>query len=314
MRARQAAIAVIAAGSLAAACGATSSAGKAAPVHPTGPTTVLVLAGTRPLTSHALDATRTVITSRLKASGIDKESISIVGRDLRVTVPSGDVNAAVALALPVGQLRFRRALSIAKPAGSAAGTQTITTAGGPAPLPGSESPTLTPALEAAATNWNCGEHPNPTEGDDNPSDYIIACGTNPTAAYLLAPTAVEGTEITSAFAAIGSINNEWVVDLAFNGRGAKDWLALSKRAYEANNGKQNSPGSCTPPKGCNAIAIVLDGVIESAPNSEQDGIAGGRAELSGGFTQASAGRLADILKYGALPAPLKLQDTIRTPG
>jgi preprotein translocase subunit SecD len=44
----------------------------------------------------------------------------------------------------------------------------------------------------------------------------------------------------------------------------------------------------------------LDGVSISAP-SVNEPIAGGRAEISGNFTQKSATELANVLKYGALP-------------
>ena len=50
----------------------------------------------------------------------------------------------------------------------------------------------------------------------------------------------------------------------------------------------------------NRFAIVLDGVSISAP-SVNEAIPGGRAEISGNFTQKSATELANVLKYGALP-------------
>jgi preprotein translocase subunit SecD len=50
------------------------------------------------------------------------------------------------------------------------------------------------------------------------------------------------------------------------------------------------------------VAIVLDGNVTSAPTITQaGGIAGGQAQITGGFTQSSATQLADILKYGSLP-------------
>ena len=46
--------------------------------------------------------------------------------------------------------------------------------------------------------------------------------------------------------------------------------------------------------------FILDGVAISAP-SVNEPIPGGRAEISGNFTQKSATELANVLKYGALP-------------
>jgi preprotein translocase subunit SecD len=94
--------------------------------------------------------------------------------------------------------------------------------------------------------------------------------------------------------------NIWVVTLNFDGSGAGRWLQVTKRAYNVNDGQPST--TCSPPKGCNAIAITLDGVVESAPYiSTAGGIPGGRAEISGGFTRQSASQLAAVLRYGALP-------------
>nr|WP_176704646.1 protein translocase subunit SecD [Candidatus Magnetococcus massalia]CRH08250.1 Protein-export membrane protein secD [Candidatus Magnetococcus massalia]CRH08317.1 Protein-export membrane protein secD [Candidatus Magnetococcus massalia] len=53
------------------------------------------------------------------------------------------------------------------------------------------------------------------------------------------------------------------------------------------------------------LAIVLDGKIYSAPNI-QEKIEGGRASITGSFTQEEAHDLAIVLRAGALPAPLKI--------
>jgi preprotein translocase subunit SecD len=81
---------------------------------------------------------------------------------------------------------------------------------------------------------------------------------------------------------------------------------LTKRAWETTNGQPSSAGSCSPPKGCNAVAIVLDGVVQSAPTIQSDGIPGGVAQITGHFSRDDADSLASILRYGALPVALKL--------
>lgn len=55
----------------------------------------------------------------------------------------------------------------------------------------------------------------------------------------------------------------------------------------------------------NSIAIVLDGVVYSAPNVNSE-ITGGRSEISGQFTVEEAKDLANILKSGKLTAPAKM--------
>lgn len=53
------------------------------------------------------------------------------------------------------------------------------------------------------------------------------------------------------------------------------------------------------------FAIILDDVVYSAPRINEP-ILGGRAQISGGFSQEEARDLSNTLKAGALPAPLKV--------
>jgi preprotein translocase subunit SecD len=178
------------------------------------------------------------------------------------------------------------------------------------PLPGSQSPTLNAAFTKSFNNWDCTKNPNPTEGNDNPTDYIIACDTTPLGGlkYLLAPASVEGTQVSGASSGIGT-TNQWQVNLSFNGSGSTAWQKVTAAAYKINNGVSETPGTCNPPAGCNGVAIVLDGVVQSAPYiSQPGGIAGGSAQISGNFTQKTAGNLANILKYGALPLKFDAAD------
>jgi preprotein translocase subunit SecD len=178
------------------------------------------------------------------------------------------------------------------------------------PLPGAQSPTVTSAFSQSFANWDCDQHPNPTHGADNPNDYIIACSkTKPYVKYLLAPAKIEGTEVSSASSGLDpQTGTQWDVNLQFNGTGSSAWLALTKQTYEVNGGADSQIGSCSPPKGCNAIAITLDGVVQSAPTTEDDGIPGGRAQITGNFTESQANDLANVLKYGHLPLKFTQSD------
>ena len=55
------------------------------------------------------------------------------------------------------------------------------------------------------------------------------------------------------------------------------------------------------------LAIVLDGQVQSAPQIREP-ITGGRGQISGRFTVEEAQDLANVLRNGALPAPLQLQE------
>ena len=55
------------------------------------------------------------------------------------------------------------------------------------------------------------------------------------------------------------------------------------------------------------LAIVLDGVVQSAPVI-QSAITGGVAQITGNFNQEDAHQLAVVLRSGALPAPLTFEE------
>jgi preprotein translocase subunit SecD len=187
----------------------------------------------------------------------------------------------------------------ASPSASPSGTSDVT------PVAGTDSADLTTAVTAFAS-YNCADGAAPTKGNDDPTHYIVACNKAKTEKYLLAPAAVEGTEIGSADSTINSQTNEWLVQIHWKGKGQDDWFNLTKKAYEIDPTGANT--NCQPPKGCNAIAVVLDGVVESAPTSNADGIAGD-TEITGNFSQSEANTLANVLKYGALPLKLTKLDT-----
>jgi preprotein translocase subunit SecD len=185
-----------------------------------------------------------------------------------------------------------------------------------AALPNSQAPSLTSALASAFQKLDCTKtaQQNPTAGADLPNDYIIACGTGQGAGvkYLLGPARVLGTQVSSASASLQANSvTQWEVNLSFNGSGSSAWLDLTRDAYNADPGgtELNTPGACVPPTGCNAVAIVLDGQVPSAPTITQSGgIAGGQAQITGSFTQTQATDLANILKYGSLPLKFSTQD------
>lgn len=78
-----------------------------------------------------------------------------------------------------------------------------------------------------------------------------------------------------------------VVSMNMNGEGTKTWARLTKENI----------GHC--------IAIVLDGLVASSPNVN-DEIKGGSSQISGRFDVKEAEDLANILKSGKLPAPARI--------
>jgi protein-export membrane protein SecD len=96
---------------------------------------------------------------------------------------------------------------------------------------------------------------------------------------------VDGGDLTDARAGSNPQTGEWVVNFTFNSIGARRF------------------GDVTRTNVNHRFAIVLDGKVISAPVIREP-ITGGRGQISGNFTAASANDLAVLLRAGALPAPL----------
>ena len=98
---------------------------------------------------------------------------------------------------------------------------------------------------------------------------------------------LEGDVVTDASDQFNNLTGQPEVSMSMNSEGARRWAALTK----ANVGK--------------AIAIVLDGVVYSAPrvNGEIDG---GQSSISGNFTIEDTKDLANTLKSGRMPAPARI--------
>jgi hypothetical protein len=88
----------------------------------------------------------------------------------------------------------------------------------------------------------------------------------------------------------------------------KTWSAWPRvRGRQPECVRPPSHGQCggqgqPPPRGCNAIGMVVDGSVLSAPRvMDPGGIRGGQTEIAGGSTQQEAQLLA--AQAGAAPLP-----------
>ena len=117
---------------------------------------------------------------------------------------------------------------------------------------------------------------------------LVAPAEDPGTFYLLGPVVLSGKDLVNAEMAPDSLGRMGV-SIEFNSEGAK----LFEEATGRMVGKQ--------------LAIVLDNVVISAP-VVQDRISGGRAQITGRFTADEAGRLAIMLKAGALPVAVEIAE------
>lgn len=125
-------------------------------------------------------------------------------------------------------------------------------------------------------------------GGDSPDLPFVTCDRDGSARYILGPAEVLGTQVKKATAAIDQQGSGgWFVALDFNKEGTTKFGAITQRVV-----------SLAAPQ--NQVAIVLDGLVVSAPRIIS-AIIGGSAQITGDFTQQEASDLANVLKYGSLP-------------
>ncbi len=101
---------------------------------------------------------------------------------------------------------------------------------------------------------------------------------------------MEGKFVTDARVGTDPYTGEFNVSMNMNAEGAKKWANITRE----NVGQ--------------SIAIVLDGLVYSAPNVNEE-IKGGSSSISGDFSQADADDLANILKSGKMPARARVESS-----
>jgi preprotein translocase subunit SecD len=123
-----------------------------------------------------------------------------------------------------------------------------------------------------------------------PGDELLPSTDGSAASYLVKRRqVVTGEMLTNAQSTFDSQTNQPVVSLRFNGIGGRKFGDMTRQ----NVGKR--------------FAIVLDKKVISAPVIET-AIAGGSGQIHGHFTVESANDLAVLLRAGALPAPMKVEE------
>lgn len=143
---------------------------------------------------------------------------------------------------------------------------------------------------------DCSQKKNRTGGGklEKPEDQVVACDRTGSEKFILGPAKVLGTNVDKASGISDPQDfGKWKVTLDFDGKGTKQFSALTTEAYQAQSPDRKR------------IAIELDHVVQSAPGINDGPITGGTAEISGDFKQTDAEDLANVLKYGALPLQFK---------
>ena len=172
-------------------------------------------------------------------------------------------------------------------------TETLTAA------PPSDAPsTDAPSTDAPTDSVVDGSSPSTVPGGDptDPTATVYVQNIDGSELYQLGPAFATG-EVFKDDAAADIINGGWGVRVSLKGgaEGANLWNIGAASCFNA------SPQCPT-----KRMAIVLDGVVQSAPTVNQPQFTGG-VDITGTFTEREAKDLARVLKSGALPVRLQVQ-------
>ncbi len=235
------------------------------------------------VTSEAIDQAVEIIRQRVNSLGVAESEVTAQGsgtnRQIVISVPGENGRRVVDLVGQTAELRFRQVLASGLGVPASIDTSTVAT-----PVAG-----VSEAVNQAFANLDCTAAASlQGTGTDDPTATITACSKDGGTKYILAPAEVLGRQISKASAGIDTqAGSAWSVSLTFNNEGTSAFGALTTRVTSL-------------PEPTNQVAIVLDGIVQSAPRINE-AIPSGTAQITGSFTQVEAQDLANVLKYGALP-------------
>lgn len=210
------------------------------------------------------------------AASTDAASTPATGGDAASTdAVSTDTAATATAATGTADAAAPAAPNVALPSGGAPNNPTQ-----PASSQAADWTTWQNAVNTAIQSGLSCDQLKPYLGLDDPAKPLISCDAAQKEIYLLGPTIIAGSEISSAVSQL-SQSEGWSVSLEFKSKGFSDWAAYTT----ANIGKR--------------VAFTLDGETVVAPTI-QSAITTATS-ITGSFTQAEAVDLANSLKFGALP-------------
>lgn len=257
----------------------------------------VVLQPKNKVSSGVLQQSVSIIRQRVDALGVAEPDISTQGSSIIVQLPGvKDQQRALSIVGQTAELRFRPVLQAGIPPTSATSSTTTTTAqGATTTTPGSETGTTTPAPTTTTI-------PGVTPREQDLPDATVVLpemkNGQPTQLYQLGPAKATGRIVKSATAqAPQGLGADWSVGINLTGDGNTLFNQLAAACYDK-----------TPECPTGQLAIVLDGIVKSAPAVQARQFTG-TVQITGTFTQSEANDLALVLKYGSLPVELIPQST-----
>ncbi|MGH8991845.1 MAG: protein translocase subunit SecD [Acidimicrobiia bacterium] len=277
----------------------------------------VVLAPTKEPKADALTKAVEIIRNRVDALGVAEPDVALQGENIVIDLPGVEnQEKARELVGTTAELRFRPVLQTIPPEGAAAtttttapGATTTTAAGGSTTTTaagGSTSTTVqrgTVTAGQAATTTTAPATPpvtappeavppvcpTKTSTVDDPNAIVVVPyregdELNKGVRLCLGPAELTGEAVQTAKA---DFRSTWVVAVTFTKSGGDRFNELAAKYFQRQ------------------VAIVLDGVVQSAPTINAQRFENRQAEISGSFTEAEARDLALVLRYGALPVELE---------
>ena len=233
------------------------------------------------VTAESIDQAVAIIRQRVNSLGVVEAEVAAEGtgtnRQIVISVPGETGRRIVDLVGQTAELRFRQVLLEAGAVPTSDDSNLL------------EGTSLNAEQKAAFKALDCTK-PESTSGssNDEANSLLVTCDRLGSVRYVLAPAEVVGRDVKGATAAIDQQGaSGWFVSLDFTGDGTKKFGALTQKVVNL-------------PEPQNQVAIVLDGVVVSAPRINE-AILGGSAQITGSFSQLEAQDLANVLKYGSLP-------------
>ncbi|MGH8972686.1 MAG: protein translocase subunit SecD [Acidimicrobiia bacterium] len=275
----------------------------------------VVLAPVKTAQTDALAKAVEIIRNRVDALGVAEPDVALQGDNIVVDLPGVEnQDRARELVGTTAELRFRPVLQTLPPEGTVttattappgatttsgpdgsttttAGGVTSTTKQGGTVTAGQADTTTTTAPATTPTTTPAAQPLCPAETStvDDPNAVVVlpyreGDEENRGARLCLGPAELTGQAVKTAKA---QFDSEWQVDVTFTKEGGDQFNALAAKYFQRQ------------------VAIVLDGVVQSAPSINAQSFPDRKAVISGNFTEDEARDLALVLRYGALPVELE---------
>ncbi|MGD0690729.1 MAG: protein translocase subunit SecD [Acidimicrobiales bacterium] len=247
----------------------------------------------------------TILSNRVNGLGVSGATVNLQGKNVVVSVP-GATHARRVLQIvgETAQLLFRPVLcQVAEPSKKAktytgsiptCASSYLWTETNLAVTPNSSAAQYSSNTPPTDPNYSIVKTTAPNK-DIKKNNVILPLLGSPGTRYLLGPSQLTGQAIGKAVAQQDQFG-AWVVNYTLTKKGSPEWDHVASENFHQ------------------ALAIELDGVIQSAPLIQPAQATftsfDGTGEISGQFTEQGAKNLALAMEFGALPVRLNPLDTV----